>query len=170
MAIGDYVRTFAGAVAQGAQAIVASILNRGGTGTEASAALRATFQRLPQPQIASLISSVGRRLSGGQSIFQGGVQFGPPSLVITQVGDQPTYQQALIEVTARTSGGQQITTHHWVQMQPGQTLADAAQRAQATAGTIFASGDYPELEDETEGEDITEVTSRVQVVEQRAGG
>src|SRR5271165_709023 len=98
MAIGDYVRTFAGAVAQGASAIVASILNRGGTETEASAALRQTFQRLPQPQIASLISSVGRQLRAGVAQFQGGVQFGGAPLTITQVGDLPTYQQAHIRV------------------------------------------------------------------------
>jgi hypothetical protein len=170
MAQGDYVRTFAGALAQGAQAIVASILNRGGSGTEAAAALRSTFQRLPQPQIASLISSVSRGLSAGQSRFAGGVQFGPPALLISARGNQPTPQEALIRVIATTSGGNQVVTHHTVQMSAGETLASAMERAKRTAGIIFGNEQYPELSEEADEEPITSVEAEVEVVYQRAGG
>jgi hypothetical protein len=170
MALGDYVRTAAGAVAKGASAIVAAILNRGGTGQEASAALAQTFPSLSGQVIGGLVSGTRRQLAAGQTQFRGGALAGAPSLEIVGIGNVPTAQRVLIQATVTGSEGAISISSHWVDMQPGQTLENAANQVRGSLSLIYEGTDSPELAEEMEGEEVVDVETRTLLIQQRIGG
>src|SRR5271166_787109 len=170
MALGDYVETTAGALAKGASAIAAAILQRGGSGTEAAAALSNSFPSLSGQIIGGLVSGTRQQLAAGQTEFRGGGVFGAPSLTVAGVGDIPTFQRVTIRATVTGSDGTVSTSTHVVDQQPGQTLADANATVMGRLSLIYEGETSPELGEELEGEDVVDVETSVVAVEQRSGG
>ena len=139
--------------------------------------MRQAFPSLSGQIIGGLTRGVQQQIVAGQTTFKGGALFGAPALTIQQVGDQPTFQRALVQVTLTSADGASAVSHHWVDMQPGDTLSDATARATASVEMILGGIDSPEggltgadIEDELDNEDVINVSTRVEVVQQRSGG
>jgi hypothetical protein len=150
MAIGDYVRTSAGAFAKGARAIVAQALSTGRSGSEAAAALSSAFPRLSGQIAGGIVRGTQQQLAAGQTQFQGGLAFGAPALSVVGTGNIPTQQTVLVRVVVELADGSAIETHHNVRQQAGDSIESARAAAQSMAMKVFASGDYPELQEEAE--------------------
>jgi hypothetical protein len=170
MAIGDYVRTLAGVIARGGQAIAAAIFGRGGSGSEAAAALRATFPSLPGNLLGGFVRGVQQQVAAGQTQFQGGALAGTNVLQIVAPGNIGPAQRVLIEATVTGDQGTEAVSQHWVDLEPGQTLEDAADIVKGRLALVFLGTDSPELADELEGEEPAEVTTRVKTIQIRSGG
>jgi hypothetical protein len=170
MPLGDYVRTGAGALAKGASAIAAAVLQSGRSGTEAAAALASSFPRLSGRIIGGLVRGVQQQLSAGQTSFRGGAVFGGPSLAIIQRGDIPTAQRVLMRAAVTGSEGTVSISNHWVDLQPGETLADAARVVNARLDLIYQGSGSPDLAAELEGQDVVDVSLETLDIQVRQGG
>ncbi len=139
MARGDYVKTYAGAIAQNAGFLAQAVLGSGGSGSAAVEALQATFPSLPGNIAGLIIGNAGRQNQATLRQYQSGALAELPAQFYQQRTETGSNFRYLVKVVATDPvTGREVIGTHYLDRDTPQTMAQLTADATAKGGVIFS--------------------------------
>jgi hypothetical protein len=153
MARGDWVRTYAGAIAQGALNVIRGVFGAGGSIGRAAELLQERFGRLPQHIANILAINEFGKLEKRRLERQTRAVLAPPAPHVEHDPTIPSTYRYLVEAVAVHLDGEHVAfSSHWFDSPVEQTLTELQERMAGWLAPLFASEQqkYPGMFDPME--------------------